>query len=322
MGKLCIADIDRWDTGAIAHVFGISTNIADHSLNTSGKLGTLSVFETWNSDAAVAAHKSVGVTRKDLDRHGDIATKVGEAARKAEQEVQDVKNSLKKLRADIAAAGFVLDPHTDVISDPHPERTECMSDEAAKEYIATLGRLNFELAAVLTAADCADHDLATAIRNADGDWNIVQWKPSKADLIMGSAGAISGTKTDIIQEIWRASMGEHPTGIDAKIAPWLEEVGKLRVSRAGGAFGVLTAIPSVFADRAEGNSWGEAITREGAATATGLVAGAYLGAQAGAVAGTFVPLPGVGTAAGLVVGATVGFLASYATSKGVDSLWR
>ncbi|NED63954.1 hypothetical protein G3I15_23745, partial [Streptomyces sp. SID10244] len=154
------------------------------------------------------------MTRKDLDRHGEIATKVGEAARKAEQEVQDVKNSLKKLRADIAAAGFVLDPHTDVISDPHPERTECMSDEAAKEYMATLERLNFELASVLTAADCADHDLATAIRNADGDWNIVQWKPSKADLIMGSAGAISGTKTDIIQEIWRASMGEHPTGID------------------------------------------------------------------------------------------------------------
>ena len=24
MGKLCIADIDRWDTGAIANVFGIS----------------------------------------------------------------------------------------------------------------------------------------------------------------------------------------------------------------------------------------------------------------------------------------------------------
>ena len=322
MGKLCIADIDRWDTGAIATVFGISTNIADHSLTTSGHLGNLSVFETWNSDASDAARESVGKTRKDLDRHSDIAKKVGDAARKAEQEVQEVKNALRKLRADIAAAGFVLDPHTDVISDPHPERTECMTDEAAQEYVATLERLNFELASVLTAAACADHDLATAIKNADGEWNIVQWKPSAADVLMGSAGSISGTKTDIIQEIWRASMGEHPTGVNAKIAPWLEEVGKLKVSRVGGAVGVLTAIPSVFADRAEGNSWGEAITREGAATATGLVAGAYAGAQAGAVIGSFVPIPGVGTAAGLVVGAGAGVLVSYATSKGVDWLWR
>ncbi|MED5801225.1 hypothetical protein VX037_09335 [Gordonia sp. Z-3] len=303
-------------------MFGISTNIADHSLTTSGHLGNLSVFETWNSDASDAARESVGKTRKDLDRHSDIAKKVGDAARKAEQEVQEVKNALRKLRADIAAAGFVLDPHTDVISDPHPERTECMTDEAAQEYVATLERLNFELASVLTAAACADHDLATAIKNADGEWNIVQWKPSAADVLMGSAGSISGTKSDIIQEIWRASMGEHPTGVNAKIAPWLEEVGQLKVSRVGGAVGVLTAIPAVFADRAEGNSWGEAITREGAATATGLVAGAYAGAQAGAVMGTFVPIPGVGTVAGLVVGAGAGLLVSYATSKGVDCLWR
>lgn len=188
MGKLCIADIDRWDTGAIATVFGISTNIADYSLTTSGHLGNLSVFETWNSDASDAARESVGKTRKDLDRHSEIAKKVGDAARKAEQEVQEVKNALRKLRADIAAAGFVLDPHTDVISDPHPERTECMTDEAAQEYVATLERLNFELATVLTAAACADHDLATAIKNADGEWNIVQWKPSTADVLMGSAG--------------------------------------------------------------------------------------------------------------------------------------
>ncbi|NDZ95120.1 hypothetical protein G3I13_07020 [Streptomyces sp. SID6673] len=320
MGKLCVADIDRWDTGAIANVFGISTNIADHSINTSGKLGKLTAFETWNSSAGDAARGSVGKTRKDLDRHGEVATKVGDAARKAEQEVEEVKNSLKKLRADIAAVGFALDPQTDTITDPHPERKSHMTDEQARECVATFDRLKFELAAVLTAALVADHDLATAIKNADGEWNIVQWKPSKADLIMGSAGAISGTKTDIIQDIWRKSIGENPTGIDAKIAPWLEEMGKLRVSRVGGAVGVLTAIPSVFADRADGNSWGEAITREGAATATGLVGGAYAGAQAGAAIGTMFG-PGYGTAAGLVVGAVAGGVASYLTSKGVDWLW-
>ncbi|NED62428.1 hypothetical protein G3I15_16040, partial [Streptomyces sp. SID10244] len=73
MGKLCVADIDRWDTGAIANVFGISTNIADHSINTSGKLGKLTAFETWNSSAGDAARGSVGKTRKDLDRHGEVA---------------------------------------------------------------------------------------------------------------------------------------------------------------------------------------------------------------------------------------------------------
>ncbi|NED61263.1 hypothetical protein G3I15_10030, partial [Streptomyces sp. SID10244] len=107
----------------------------------------------------------------------------------------------------------------------------------------------------------------------------------------------------------------------AKIAPWLEEVGKLKVSRVGGAVGVLTAIPSVFADRGEGNSWGEAITREGAATATGLVGGAYAGAEVGAMVGTAIG-PGVGTAVGLIVGAAAGAGLSWATSKGIDSLWH
>lgn len=92
------------------------------------------------------------------------------------------------------------------------------------------------------------------------------------------------------------------------------------MSRVGGVVGALTAIPSVFADHAEGNSWGESVTREGAATATSLVAGAYAGAEAGAAIGTMLG-PGYGTVAGFVVGAGVGIISSYVTSKGVDWLW-
>lgn len=167
---------------------------------------------------------------------------------------------------------------------------------------------------MLTAALVADHDLATAINNADGDWNIVQWKPSLADVVFGGTGLITGVKTDLITEIWRSSLGEHPTGVDAKIAPWLKEIEGLKITKFGGTVGLLTAVPSVFADHAEGNSWKEAIAREGAATATGLVAGAV----SGALIGSAVPIPFVGTLAGALIGGGTAYLAS----KGVDQIWK
>lgn len=315
MGKLCVADIDRWDPGEISAVFGISTNIADHSISTSGNLEKLSVFESWNSTAADASKHSISKTRKDLDRHGEVARKVGDAARKAEQEVQDVKDSLKRLRGDVSAAGFMLDPHTDTITDPHPPSMDGWSQDQVDEYQEKLDKLNFNLAALLTAALVADHDLATAINNADGDWNIVQWEPSLADVVLGGSAGLTGAKTDIIQDIWRKSIGENPTAAESKVLPWLKELDGLKVSRVGGVVGVLTAIPSVFADHAEGNSWGEAVAREGAGTVAGVAAAAATGAALGSFA------PGVGTVTGALIGAGVGIFASYGTSKGIDWLW-
>ncbi|GAA3717568.1 hypothetical protein [Gordonia hankookensis] len=72
------------------------------TLDTSGKLGKLTAFETWNSSAGDAARGSVGKTRKHLDRHGEVATRVADVARRAEGEISQVKESLKRLRADIA----------------------------------------------------------------------------------------------------------------------------------------------------------------------------------------------------------------------------
>lgn len=140
MGKLGVSDIDKWDTGTIASVFGISTSIADHSLSTSTKLRDLKVFDTWGSDAADAARGSVHQSRKDLDRHGEIAVKVAEAARKAEQEVQQVKDALKKLRENVAAAGFVLDPQAGRVYDPHPPAMKDWTDQQRESSTSTVWR--------------------------------------------------------------------------------------------------------------------------------------------------------------------------------------
>ncbi len=316
MGKLGVSDIEKWDTAQIAAVFGISRNVADHSVSTSTHLKDLQVFETWSSYAADAARTSVGKTRKDLDRHGEIAAKVAEAARKAEEEVQQVQDALKKLKADVAAAKFVLDPDAGKIYDPDPPSMKGWTDQDKRDYRDHLERLNLELAKILTDAVTADHDLATAINNADGEKNIVVWKPSMADVVFAGSGLITSGKVDMITEIWRSSMGEHPTGIDAKIAPWLKEIESLKITRLGGAASVLTAIPSVFADRADGNSWGEAIARETAATAAGM-GGAWAGAEVGAAFGTAI-CPGAGTVLGLVLGAAGGMTFSFLASKGVD----
>ncbi|MGC4962953.1 hypothetical protein [Gordonia sp. DT101] len=121
--------------------------------------------------------------------------------------------------------------------------------------------------------------------------------------------------------------------MNAKILPWLEDIGRMKgISKIGGVVGVLTAVPSVFADHAEGNSWSEAITRETASTAVGVGTGTVAAAGASAamasiIAGTEVGatigsvVPGAGTIVGAIAGAAIGGTAAFFTSKGIDALW-
>ncbi|MGC5255901.1 hypothetical protein ACPXCG_06075 [Gordonia sp. DT218] len=297
-------------------------------------MGKLTAFETWNSSAGDAARESVSKTRKDLDRHGEVATRVADAARRAEGEIDQVKESLKRLRADVAKYGFVLDANSDTIFDPHPPNMDDWPAEKVKAYHDALERLQFELLAVLTAAVVADHDLAKAIDAADGDVKgDVDWAPSTGDVVLGSTAGLTGAKADIIRDIWLKSIGENPTGVNAKILPWLEDIGRMKgISKIGGVVGVLTAVPSVFADHDEGNSWSEAITRETASTAVGVGTGTVAAAGASAamasiIAGTEVGatigsvVPGAGTIVGAIAGAAIGGTAAFFTSKGIDALW-
>ncbi|MGZ8178896.1 hypothetical protein ACXVUM_13285 [Williamsia sp. SKLECPSW1] len=337
--KLCIADIDRWSIGEINTVFGTSMDVKNHSLAAADQLGSLSAFQSWRGPAADAARESVGKTRADLDRHGEKAGKVADAARKAEADIIAVRHRLTALRAEADANGLVIDPHTDTVSDPHPPDMQGWAEADKVAYYNEITDLQRRVLELLVAADTADGELASAIKQAMGGEPFT-WKPSSRDLVLSGTAATQSAGTDIVRDIWLKGIGENPTDLDKKVIPWIADIGKVKgLSGAGGAVGVLTAVPAVFSDHYnDDESWGESIAREGAGTAAGVATdagfasageslatiagvGAASGEAAadGAVIGSIVPGPG--TVAGAAVGAVAGAVAAYFTSKGVEKIW-
>lgn len=267
---ISMAEVQKWNPDDIAAVFGISSNIADHASVTALKVSNLPAFESWTGDAAKDATEATEKTKKALELHGKKAQDVADAARAAEIEVVQVKASLKNFIESCDSQGFTFDPVTDTIAPIRTYVGPLTPDEAvaAQRQAQALTTLEKSLLALEDQADCADKALAEAIAKAAG-LDDVKLMPSEADVVLGSAAALTAAKTDIIADIWRAEMGEAPTGLEAKVLPWLEEISDLGTSKIGVGMGAVMAVPMVFADMHEHESFAEAATRE----ATGVRAG-------------------------------------------------
>ena len=337
--KLSIADIDRWSIGEINTVFGTAMDVKNHSLAASDQLGSLSAFQSWRGPAADAARESVGRTRADLDRHGEKAGKVADAARKAEGDIIAVRQRLQALRDEAAANGLVIDPHSDTVIDPHPPDMKGWAEADKVAYYNEITDLQHRVLELLVAADTADGELASAIKQAMGNEPFT-WRPSSRDLVLSGTAATQSAGTDIVRDIWLKGIGKNPTDLDKKLIPWIDDIGKAKgLSGIGGAVGVLTAVPAVFSDHYnDEESWGESIAREGTGAAAGvatdvgvtsvgegLASVAGIGAASGEAAADGAAIgsiiPGPGTVAGAVLGALAGAGAAFLTSKGVEKLW-
>lgn len=336
---ISVGSIKKWDPGTIADVFGISKNVADHSMSTSNQLQNLSAFDQWTGLASDEARDSVHRTRQDLDRLGNQVSKIGDAARKAEAEVVQVKDELKALLDTAAHYGFNIDDDNS-ITPIHPKSD--MTPEEKSDYDRKLHALVMGLAALMVDAEITDHNLAVAIETADGKLankeehdRVFSWKPSKEELAVGTLNTIESAQTDIICDLWRKAMGENPTGFDAKVRPWIDEIPHLKgVRPASIGVGGLLGITAVFADHKEGDSWPLAIARETTATAAGtgadavagrgvaaimarMAAGTAEGAEIGAEGGSLAE-PGGGTLLGAVIGGLVGAGVGIFSSKGIE----
>ena len=157
---------------------------------------------------------------------------------------------------------------------------------------------------------------------------LFSWSPSPADVATGTAAGIAAAAHD-----YALDKASEVTSPGDPLLKWTREFeikdAKLPgFTRAGGVLGFATAVPAGIIDYSEAKdagkstarAVGEALAREGGATATGLAAGSVASAiaadmAAGAAIGSVIP--GAGTAAGLVAGFVFGGAAAFLTSKGL-----
>lgn len=160
-----VADIHRWDAGDVREVFNATRSRAEATFEAADGIAELPAFGGWGGDAAEAAKESNGQIRKDLDAHGNEALAVAQAANVAADRIQQVKNDLTQLEADVAAAGFEIDPASNTVM-PGPALEGNMVDLIAAE--AEREALQARLNAILAEAVSADEELARAINMATG----------------------------------------------------------------------------------------------------------------------------------------------------------
>jgi len=158
---LTVADIDRWNAGAVREVFQAANARGQATLEASRQLSTLSVFDTWEGATAEARkHVNAGI-RQDLDVHGNEALAVARAADQAADGIEHVQSDLRTLRSDASELHMAIDAMTNRVV----PGANCLPTEA---LIAEM-QLQPRLDAILAEANAVDQELATAINMADGD---------------------------------------------------------------------------------------------------------------------------------------------------------
>jgi Alpha/beta hydrolase len=158
---LTVADIDRWNAGAVRVVFQAANARGQATLEASRQLSTLSVFDTWEGATAEARkHVNAGI-RQDLDAHGNEALAVARAADQAADGIEHVQSDLRTLRHDAAELHMAIDATTNTLV----PTANCLPTEA---LIAEM-QLQPRLDAILAEANAVDNELAAAINMADGD---------------------------------------------------------------------------------------------------------------------------------------------------------
>jgi Alpha/beta hydrolase len=158
---LTVADIERWRAGDVREVFHAATSRAQAAFDAANGIATLPAFSSWGGEAAEAAQEAIGQTRKDLDAHGSEALAVANAARRAADDIEEIKSELTQLKADAEASGLEVDPYTNRIV-PLPG-----SSHGRREMQSKIPALQARLGALVEKADSVDVALANAINMAD-----------------------------------------------------------------------------------------------------------------------------------------------------------
>jgi hypothetical protein len=164
---LSLADIDRWNPGAITTVFQAAISRAHGTRTASAAIGQTMGFLDWGGDSADAAKAATHRTMLTLDDHAAACEAVGRAAEKAAGEVAGIRARLAQIRETAKHYHLNINNETGVVS--LPDNLSSFSAADQSEIEAAWLRVAQAVMGLLADAQRADEDLAAAIRGADGD---------------------------------------------------------------------------------------------------------------------------------------------------------
>lgn len=158
-----LADLDKWDPNAIHAVFAAAIDRSNGVRGTATTIGDVLAATPWDGaahDAAVAAN---GRIRADLIQHADACDAVGRAAATAEAQVRAIKTDWTKVARMADRWGLIIHIDSGEISYIDPGNKEARAEMERRVDI-----VEAEIRSLITRANAADADLASAIRGAAG----------------------------------------------------------------------------------------------------------------------------------------------------------
>lgn len=200
---LTLADIERWDPAAITAVFEAAIKRAHGTRMASAALRDTMRLVDFGGDAAAAAQVATHRTTDILDTHADACAAVGRAAEISAAEIAAIKSRLQTINRIAGDHHLTIDDVTGAVLPP-PDAAAISTGDRNSILEVQFGLMQ-SIRKLLADAECADEDLAAAIRGADGDLSVEQintqisHEPTEVPQLPEP-----GSTPDAVQKWWRA----------------------------------------------------------------------------------------------------------------------
>lgn len=185
--SLTIADVQRWDPGAVRAVGDAARTRAQTSTDTANSLPK---FPDWTGPGSEEAKAAIEKSRQALMRDADAATRAARSADAAAVNVQIVKDNLRHILDIARECGLVVDP---VSGDVRP----AMGQMARPNDWNNAKIVAEALQQVLAQANTVDGELAAAMDQAD---DVVDVPPEARPIPLPPAGA----SADEVEQWWKS----------------------------------------------------------------------------------------------------------------------
>jgi len=160
---LTLADVDRWDAGAVRDVSAALAKRGASATDVKTGLTKLPLIATWQGSGGDAARASLDKLSAYLAAHGEEMNKVSSATSESADDIERLKNSLRRIEEDAKHEGFSIDMDTGEVT---PLNTQMTGDPI---YAMQQADLMTRITQLLEAANTADADLAKALTSAGAD---------------------------------------------------------------------------------------------------------------------------------------------------------